>query len=82
MMGVARVKQCPKIKPESTEEIEYCPVGYINFKFFSDENEKMSPLRVVPPKKEQPSEKTETIGTTEQLILKITKPENDKNEYK
>lgn len=81
-MGVARVKQCQKIKSEATEEIEYCLVGYINFKFFSDENEKMLPLMIVPPKKEQSSEKTETIGTTEQLIVKITKPKNDKNEYK
>ena len=73
MMGLARVKQYQKLQSEKGEEIEYCRVGYIQFKCYSEEKEAMLPMKVIYP--------SEDIDQAEQLIFEIVQPGNANNTY-
>lgn len=73
MMGLACVKQCQKSQVEKGEEIEYCQVGYIQFKCYSEEKETMLPMKVIDPSGDTDQAK--------QLISEIGTPNHGNNEY-
>jgi hypothetical protein len=72
-MGFACVTECQNLRINEKEEIEFCLVGYKQFIYYLDKKEEILPMSVVHPAKEN--------DKVEQLIFKITKPTDGKNEY-